>query len=803
MPELQLAIQRHLSNAGDFPNYILQLESTAQQMFGKGIELIQQVISDIQSGYHQNYRIHSAISHTNSPEIASSSHPTTVSAVQELNLDAGPAPDELVPSFSRSSSSETSSGTLSPTLSQSLLPKTPAPAPAPAPLASIPVLPASNATAPSNEESLNSEGLEMPQPAATESHADRGGYNHVPNTLAARKNNLTSPIESFLTKLTADPANDLLDKAKRLTLAVKFKTPQPENNTTPSASPNITSQSTPSPTEFNPGNAAAAAFGLSCARRCSEASEHVDEALYEYLAAQASLALWSAQMRKSQGGKWPVRKAHELLKAKGLKSNISAFTHWCDNGYRILRLVEASAIHQASKGTIHQVENVLRHPYSSTDISEPLRQLLVWHIQNFHLPMRNAFPEGIELGGRVFGVDWGREDAFWKDLFQVKQNVADDFSPLPRAWYWQSTHAQRPFPPPPIVSEEHFQLKTIATNFDPALPQNSKLPDDFKTAERTVAWTAKERERASQAECPSTIEDFERKYQAMHEHGHKGDAGYLYLSSELSKTNDILLHGAGDAQSNMIALVLASDTLPEGQADRLHTHLQLIDKTICYESIDTKALTTSRPWPALHLGVWNRYGWTARNHPGDDHIRERTVNHTQSQPYEDHSILGMSGGADPEHSEFCAYDMLTDSIRTTLQPVLEKLEHYIPNLLAEHEKLSVSLSPAFKIGCEPFCMCVVNIQPVTNSHRDDSDDVDSFCLVMALGEFTGGELCVYQPGLVMQFLPGTFVAIRSKRDVHFNLHYVGRRMSMVFTSDGDLKRWEKDRNGWMKAKHAM
>jgi hypothetical protein len=93
-------------------------------------------------------------------------------------------------------------------------------------------------------------------------------------------------------------------------------------------------------------------------------------------------------------------------------------------------------------------------------------------------------------------------------------------------------------------------------------------------------------------------------------------------------------------------------------------------------------------------------------------------------------------------------------------------------------------------------MTVVNIQPATLGHRDDSDMVDSICLVMALGKFTGGELCLYEAGLVVELLNGCFVAIRSRRDLHFNLDFVGQRMSFVFTSDRGLERWEKDRNGW-------
>jgi hypothetical protein len=71
------------------------------------------------------------------------------------------------------------------------------------------------------------------------------------------------------------------------------------------------------------------------------------------------------------------------------------------------------------------------------------------------------------------------------------------------------------------------------------------------------------------------------------------------------------------------------------------------------------------------------------------------------------------------------------------------------------------------------------------------------CLICPFGDFEGGSLCIYEPGMVFDLPPGRFAAIRSKRNVHFNLDYVGKRFSFVFTSDKALMRWEEQRNGWM------
>lgn len=116
--------------------------------------------------------------------------------------------------------------------------------------------------------------------------------------------------------------------------------------------------------------------------------------------------------------------------------------------------------------------------------------------------------------------------------------------------------------------------------------------------------------------------------------------------------------------------------------------------------------------------------------------------------------------------------------------------------MEKHEELYASLGPGFNLGSAPFCMTVLNIQPATWGHRDRSDMVDSICLVLALGNYQGGELCLYEAGLVLELAHGAFVAIRSKRDVHFNLDFVGQRFSFVFTSDQSLRRWSQERNRW-------
>ncbi|KAG8715030.1 hypothetical protein FRC09_016998 [Ceratobasidium sp. 395] len=805
--DLRTAIRQHLASGGDFPRHILQMEAAAQADFLNSMRVIQAVIKSTRRGStvptpgvitNPTESLNEAYESLPSPPAATASlhgliiEPCTYwsqyfCCAATHSISESVTDDELLPPSANILVARANIVDNHTTLEQPQ-----------------PQDDARENAAPLDHSSRVQDSRPTNQSIASQSH-NRGGQNAVPNTQAARKSKPgTSLLEAFLAKLISDPNNKLLIEGTRLTSKVVSMDPQ-----MPPAPTGL-------PTPGSPGvGQDTVAQGLLWATRCLERDNNTNDNMFTLMLSMAELAVWKASASQAPDGPKTNREAWEMLMGQGLQGvGQSAFGHWLiDDGYKILRLAWASSIHvisalaaavmrtainNHSKQVIHNVENLLRNPFSATDVHDSIREMLVTHIQHFHLPMKRTFPNGIELGGVVLGVDWKQDDLFFEALFTRKP---DDLELLPRAWYWLSEPIHYAFPsvlstaPTP---EDRFSLKTVSTNFDPALPQNYKLPNDFCSEERTLSWTARQREIAAQAERPDTLEEFKVKYQAMHEQGHKGDGGYIYLSKEL---DNILIQGKDDVQSNMIALVLARDTVSKPQADQLHSHIRLLNKDFPYEDIDTKALGPKHEWPACHITIWNRYAWAAKNHPGTDHVRERMANRTQSQPYEDQSILRSMGGADPKYSEHCDFAMVTDSIHTTLVPVIEKLERYIPQLLAEHQKLFVSLSPAFKIGCQPFCMFVLNTQPLTHGHRDDTDNVDSFCLIMALGDFSGGELCLYEPGMVIELVPGAFAVIRSKRDVHFNLHFKGRRMSIVFTSDGDLKRWEEDQNGWLRPKN--
>lgn len=103
-------------------------------------------------------------------------------------------------------------------------------------------------------------------------------------------------------------------------------------------------------------------------------------------------------------------------------------------------------------------------------------------------------------------------------------------------------------------------------------------------------------------------------------------------------------------------------------------------------------------------------------------------------------------------------------------------------------------SPVF-----PFSGVVVNMNVCTKSHRDPMDR--TVCLVMPIGDFEGGELCLVEPRMVVELQNGDWLVFQSKHVTHFNLPYQGKRASMVLHSDSHGQYWCNDRNGWLGNKY--
>lgn len=94
----------------------------------------------------------------------------------------------------------------------------------------------------------------------------------------------------------------------------------------------------------------------------------------------------------------------------------------------------------------------------------------------------------------------------------------------------------------------------------------------------------------------------------------------------------------------------------------------------------------------------------------------------------------------------------------------------------------------------PFSGFVLNINVITRIHRDWGDQ--DVCLLLIIQDCSGGELVLVEPGLVLRLSNGDMVLFLSSKISHFNMHFKGKRASLVFHSDKGAAGWIKDRNGF-------
>ncbi|EPS92477.1 hypothetical protein FOMPIDRAFT_1078912, partial [Fomitopsis schrenkii] len=113
------------------------------------------------------------------------------------------------------------------------------------------------------------------------------------------------------------------------------------------------------------------------------------------------------------------------------------------------------------------------------------------------------------------------------------------------------------------------------------------------------------------------------------------------------------------------------------------------------------------------------------------------------------------------------------SLKNVLGPVFDWLDTKFQEILPDvHDHLQgfAELLPCNNQAVSaPFLGLVINLNVATAAHRDNKDEC--VCLVLAIGDFVGGELVLYEPGLVIPLRHGDFVLFPSCELTHFNLHY--------------------------------
>ncbi|KAJ3753361.1 hypothetical protein EV360DRAFT_53597, partial [Lentinula raphanica] len=141
------------------------------------------------------------------------------------------------------------------------------------------------------------------------------------------------------------------------------------------------------------------------------------------------------------------------------------------------------------------------------------------------------------------------------------------------------------------------------------------------------------------------------------------------------------------------------------------------------------------------------------------------------------------------------YNLLCEVLREVLQKIVSRALGLFPKEFKDVEA-NVDIFPLNDNSpIKPFTSFVLNINVETVAHRDNGDN--SLCIVLDLGNHSGGGLCLFEPKLVLDLAHGDWVIFPSKYYTHFNLRYSGIRCSAVIHSDKDGISYQQDGNEYV------
>ncbi|PBK59124.1 hypothetical protein ARMSODRAFT_899683, partial [Armillaria solidipes] len=166
------------------------------------------------------------------------------------------------------------------------------------------------------------------------------------------------------------------------------------------------------------------------------------------------------------------------------------------------------------------------------------------------------------------------------------------------------------------------------------------------------------------------------------------------------------------------------------------------------------------------------------------YIEGRKNNPTQRLPH-----YGRQVNEDPDR-----FELLRNTFKPLMDTDLPKLKRVLPKEYKLLEGFTDSLMMNEDSAAHPLGGFVLNFRACTSAHRDTGDYL--ICIVIPFGEFEGGELCLFEPGMVLRLSSWDVFIFRSVDITHFNLHFSGVRASLVLHTDREAADYAKDYNGW-------
>jgi len=124
-----------------------------------------------------------------------------------------------------------------------------------------------------------------------------------------------------------------------------------------------------------------------------------------------------------------------------------------------------------------------------------------------------------------------------------------------------------------------------------------------------------------------------------------------------------------------------------------------------------------------------------------------------------------------------------DKLLYELQPLSVCVNRFIQEYYGDlYQKLTMlTWGPFASRPFGVFPMITINFNTISDFHWDEHDEPNSFCCLVALGDFQGGELCFPQLEIIIPLRPNQIVAFSSQLLLHGNLPITkGIRHSIVY-----------------------
>ncbi|KAJ7579382.1 hypothetical protein C8J56DRAFT_1058984 [Mycena floridula] len=398
-----------------------------------------------------------------------------------------------------------------------------------------------------------------------------------------------------------------------------------------------------------------------------------------------------------------------------------------------------------------------------------------------------------------FQLDFGDEVLSFQETLDITHRLREvnvnwfAFPPVSEAWnclFEESVDPDRPpfcLPRnvPQAVPKSMLDAETISIQLaDFIIPDLNKdlrkLGDKWTEEQRTLALQATELNFAPQIQGEQ--EDIQDWLMNSFDNGIQNDPCYgLFETSNLRGRR---LH-IKDSNGNMV-LHIATGLGQE------HKHLNTaIQHTIMALEPEFRSIEPNKEieaFPAVHLMTFNRYTMKGHDEPTDVHPSfQKTIGNNNTTQRFPHNSEFRRSNPEGAHRRDVALEIIHKAVQFVIQS----------GLASEDDELRISVeslpfndySPAY-----PLAGYVININVSSGGHADRGDR--KLCVIVPFGEFEGGELVLYELGLVLRLSPLDIVIFPSDRIIHFNLKHSGIRGSVVMATDREIDCWVKDKNGW-------